>query len=346
MSVLHQMQEYYESPALNQSFLKKLIDVDDVEIPKLPGSQRFMEPGTVIDWIITIPPDQWKDKMLIVQAEKKPSETMETILNMVWESREAESDLNNLIPQIEQAITAVEYVGNRNWYMSQKVDKVINSIKEFWELRLEAEGKTVVLQNDFDNYMQIADNIKGSANTYKYFVDDGLVTTLETQHPVYATLEGVDCKGLLDLVSINEQTKTMLPMDLKVTNASLRNWKYTARKFRYDFQASFYTALLKAKYPEYTILPFTFIVASQNPAVTPFVYVCTELDLIAGETGIVRVKSRVTTADDTLMGLEVDEVSGWKDALDIYTNCKRLGLDNFDLESYLTNRTKRLDLWL
>lgn len=346
MSALDTMQEYYDSPAVNQSLVKFILGSQEEEEIKLPGRKKSMELGSLVDLILTVPVEEWENKILTVEAEDRPSESMDRIITHVYKNRETSTDLHQLRNLIEEAIEIINYKGNASWSTTQRINKVIEKCSEHWEFLMLSEGRTVTLISEMEKAYEIADQIRHSPNTLKYFREDNFITQAYYQYAIYETLEEVPCKGLLDKCIINDKDKEILPIDFKVTG-SISEWaRYIARKFRYDIQASFYTNLLKKKYPDYKILPFTFIVASANPKISPYVYECTEMDLYIGEHGANRHKGLITDAEDEhVMRTLIDPIHGYKQGLEIYKQCKRLGLENYDLDSYLTNRTSQLNLW-
>jgi len=156
---------------------------------------------------------------------------------------------------------------------------------------------------------------------------------------IYWECLGEQCKGLLDLAI--ESDGVIQPIDVKVTGVNPNNFKWQARKFRYDIQASFYSDGLTAL--GYIVKPFINIVASTNPLVLPFVYIYTERDLEVGRNGCRKIKGRYYNPIDEW--LEEDYIYGYMDAINIYKQAKELGLSSYDIESYQNKRTKELNLW-
>lgn len=345
MTVTERVLRYQEDSGVNQSLLKKVISVDDPEPEKLPGRKKYMEIGDVVDAILTFPQEAYTDKFLIVDSETRPGDTMDKIITFVYNNRGQETDLEILTPLIEKAVEITEYKGNAHWTTDQRVEKVIKETSAYWNHLMAAEGRTIVLTKDWQNCQQIANNLKTATNTVAYHRENGFTITAEYQLDLYGNLSEVRCKGLLDKVLFDDVNRTIQPIDYKVTGGSLRDWKYTARKFRYDIQSSFYTALLRINYPDWEILPFAFLVANHNPAVQPYVYTASPFDLHIGEFGARRFKSMLLNEDDIIITKEEDIIYGWRDALEIYKDCVRLGVEDFDLDSFFNNRIKVLDVW-
>lgn len=77
-------------------------------------------------------------------------------------------------------------------------------------------------------------------------------------------------KAMYDWLIVNHKDKTIQPCDLKVMSRPTRDFLFSFFQFHYYRQAELYTILLKQyceqlkDFKDYTILPFIFIVASQN----------------------------------------------------------------------------------
>lgn len=77
---------------------------------------------------------------------------------------------------------------------------------------------------------------------------------------------GLLCKAKPDKLSMSEkQDKTIIPVDLKTCrDGSPDGFKYACKNFHYPVQAAFYTMGLKAKYPDYEIAPFHFVMVEKT----------------------------------------------------------------------------------
>jgi hypothetical protein len=100
-------------------------------------------------------------------------------------------------------------------------------------------------------------------------------------------------------------------------------------KYRYDIQAAFYTDALKSAYPEYTILPFKFIVSDKYCYNPPLVYTCTEKDLEVGRTGMELASgTRIKGYQDVMENLIWHQQSGiWDYSREYFINGGEFKLD-------------------
>ena len=81
---------------------------------------------------------------------------------------------------------------------------------------------------------------------------------------------------MLDQIYIDHKKQTIEPADLKTTSVLGNTFPKEILKFRYDLQAELYTkgieSWAKHFYPDYTILPFKFVVISRLRVDKPYVY--------------------------------------------------------------------------
>jgi hypothetical protein len=108
-----------------------------------------------------------------------------------------------------------------------------------------------------------------------------------------------------------------------------------------DLQAAFYTLALSYKYPNVTIKPFKFIVASSNPNILPYVYTVTPHDLFIGQFGFTVEKVIKTTAPLVYN----DVVYGFDHAINLINAAQELNINHYDIEGHYNNRTVDLNLW-
>ncbi len=324
---------YRENPALNQSFLKQIIGVYDTII-RTEEEKLVMTLGSVVDCLITTP-SLFDEMFMVMDADiKRPSDTMVNISQYVFKNT-TDFDLNNNSTLLEEAIIKYSYVGNRVWDLEAKVEKIIKECSEYWEHLKVSSGKLVITKDLHSQALLIVHKLLTSFNTKSYFNVDS-----HKQMDIYWKCLGEQCKGLLDW-AIEESNSVIQPLDIKVTGVNPANYKWQARKFRNDFQASFYSDGLTAL--GYIVKPFINIVASTNPSIEPFVYIYSERDLEVGRNGCRKIKGKYYNHLEEW--LEEDYIYGYMDAINIYKQAKELGLPNYDIESYQNKRTKNLNLW-
>lgn len=327
---------YRDRDALNYSYIKRIIgasDIDDDELVIAPGERKHITMGQLVDLMLSYPEDLINDNLYFYKYEK-PSDT---IIQIIYNAFSQSGDISD--DELRASIDKFGYVGNRSWDNQRKLQEVKSKGEDYINFLFTSKNKLIISEEEYTTAKLIVSNLKTSDNTKDLILTEG-----QHQLPLYATMYDVDCKALPDKIIFGEDT--IQPIDFKITSGSLQSWKYVARKFRYDIQASFYTSILQTVYPFHTILPFKFIVGSANPNIKPYVYICTDEDLSIGKVGFTRYRTiRYNETDKKVKTTE--QISGWLQGITIYKVMKELNLtDTFDIQGYYNNRTENLNLWL
>jgi hypothetical protein len=120
---------------------------------------------------------------------------------------------------------------------------------------------------------------------------------------------GVELKGMMDRIIIEEKNKTVYLYDLKVTwNVESFYYGFYLKRFAY-IQAYLYTYALSVAFPGYDIVPMCFIVSDVNNYLHPLMYQLTPEDLIKARKGW-EENGRVYKGVDQL----IEELKWHKDA--------------------------------
>lgn len=154
------------------------------------------------------------------------------------------------------------------------------------------------------------------------------VVIVYNQLAIYFEAYGLKFKALLDKVIVDGHNKTIQPYDIKTTSSS--DFTEAFGKYRYDIQGAFYTDALtywmkEQGIQDYTILPFTFIVAFTNEkGIGPQLWQMSDNDYKVGRLGIIYsskigwIKKGYTTLVHDLQW-HIKE-GKWKYSKDVYMN--------------------------
>lgn len=329
------VQEYRSADALNYSLIKRIIGASDIseedELTIIPGERKHITLGQCVDLILSYGEDTIYDNIQLYEEGNEPSST---IVKILYNAFEEDNALSN--DAIINSIIKNGYIGNRSWDDNRRIEEIWAKGAAYADFLVKSSNKLIISQADLEKARSIVHNLRESGNTQYYINTPG-----ETQKALYATIDDIPCKALPDKLIITDSL--IQPIDFKVTSGSLQNWKYVARKFRQDIQASFYTRMLQEVYPFHTILPFIFTVASSYIDIKPYVYKCSEFDILTGSKGF----SRIRHIKSQLHSISEEPVYGYEYAFEIYKKMKELNItDTFDVNGYYNNRTETLNLWL
>lgn len=292
------VEDYYTNPAISQSQLKLLLGPDPSIFNTIQEPDLYFEEkkhfiiGDGVDIQLTRPIEEFNQKFHISNLQNKPSDTIKSIVNQVYDH------VKEIYPNIEtiqnynNAIldSCNDHNYQPNWKDSTRVAKVVEAW-EYWEDLKQAEGKVVLSQEENDLISQIVMSIRTNPTTSKYFETSKDVEILD-QLAIYFSYYGIDCKALLDRVIVNHKNKTIQPIDFKTMGDQTIYFPKSLRQRRYDIQAAFYTEALyyfkerdDKTLQDYKILPFKFIVESTVNPGNPLVFTCSNELLRIGQYG-------------------------------------------------------------
>lgn len=101
---------------------------------------------------------------------------------------------------------------------------------------------------------------------------------------VTAVIAGVLCKILVDVAKFDHARKIIWPKDVK-TARSHKQFMINYINYDYANQGSFYTGVLQAAYPDYTIMPFEFLVGCTDSNEDPMIYRMSDTEIEIARNG-------------------------------------------------------------
>ena len=331
-----QLEEYINSPALNQSKIK-LLSISAQAFQEVKEPELFFEEkehfiiGKGVDDLITMG-QEYFDNNYHVSDITKPTDTIMSIVQQVFASRESDNWFDqNLLPAIE----AHNY--QPNWKPDTKITKVSTEGESYWNELLQSQGKQVLSKEQILKIDSIVSQILEHRFTSSYFKLDEY-TDIYYQLPVYFTEDNVECKALLDMVIVHHRLKTITPIDIKTIGDYTKFFDYQCLRRRYDIQASWYTYALyhwrDINFPKYSVETFKFIVASTTKQCDPIVFDTTYDFLNAGKYGSSKVKYYYVNSGFSQLNESITETYGWKKLLKIYNWHNQNGWDkDYEIES-------------
>jgi hypothetical protein len=288
---------YLDVDAISQTYLKRVL-YGHSEKKESSG----MTMGSMIDMLVT-QEDKFRDTYFVLSNEEMPSDTIKAIIDLAFTYEDR---------SYERAIEELNYIGNRAWSMEKKVEKV-TSHTNYINQKIASVGKTIISHEQYTQANLLALKVMQQLNELKLQGDR--YNQLELYQDVRHNNKDFFCKGMLDIVFIGD---TIQPIDIKYTS---HNFEKSAKMFRYDIQAAFYTKLLQLEYPNIPIEPFMFIVVGETQADT---YVLSEEDLYIGEWGAKAIYNTVYTPHNEWKA-EYD-IYGYRDAFDKLMNPEEEGV--------------------
>lgn len=314
------VQEYVNSPALNQSKLK-LLGISAQAFQDVKEPEMFFEEkehfviGKGVDNFITMG-EPYFDEHYYVSRFSKPSAVIMSIVQELFANRNTNVWLDIPPDDILNIIVKHEY--QPNWKPETKIKKISEEGEMYWFELCESEGKNILSIEQYSKIMSIITQLITHEYTKELFVHDAHEDAYY-QMPIYFEVEGVLCKALLDMVIVNHETKEVIPYDIKTIGDYTKFFDYQSFKRRYDIQAAWYSEGLYQwminNYPDYNLCTFRFIVASTTQKCDPLVFTTTVSFLNAGKFGFMKEQTYFVNGEEVY----ADAVyKGWKQLIEEY----------------------------
>lgn len=234
MTTLERLQKYRDNPSVSQSELKALLSGKSIN--KKPSLVMLL--GSYLDCVLLTP--EIKDDLYYVCDVERPTPKIVEMCEYLQQWISIGFDYDKNIPMdsnltyyelvIEQWIQTQDYYNNRP---NTRVDKFINEAKEWWEVLVQkGEREIITTIEDIETELLC---IRLKRDLTLSWLWKG-----EFQKDFYWTEEGIDCKGLGDIVHPS------VYVDLKYTTCSnIKDWIKVACSLNYPFQMAFYKSGLK-----------------------------------------------------------------------------------------------------
>jgi hypothetical protein len=335
---------YYSISAVSQSELKLLLNssLDDYKKNKektiqeeyYEDKQHFII-GNAVDMLVTTP-KLFKETFHISKLQKKPSDTKIAILNTIIDNIDLNvtSNLNECKEEVYNALNLHSYYLNRKKenYLDDK--RVIDFISDaecilYLDEIIKAKNKKILTQEVYSNIVKpIAKSIKEKETLLTELMRENDPYThivCEYQKAIFKKIEDVYCKGLLDLIIVNNTTKTIAIVDYKTTSKSVGDFVKTMKERRYDIQHSFYKELLitNSKYSTWNFKYYWIVDSTSFPG---------NAQIIEAEESVINIGK---------FGQEGTNIKGWYQGLERW---KKLKKSNFTQEyCFLNNNIPKIN---
>lgn len=281
------IKEYYESDRLSNSKLSRILTPWKFNAPQEDRkNSKALRIGSAIDCLLT-DPGRWHEEFVVKDFDKPYGKIAVFIENLP-------EGLTRDSPQ-EEYMIAYE-VAEYSYSLKVIINKLWNSpdLVSYYHSLTEDAGKVVLGVTEYNLIKNCVRVIQNSPYCTKYFQRTSSWIDLDHQVAIYFDYLGEKCKGLLDGVLIDHESKTIQPFDLKTSSLGIFDFTKSMLTFGYYRQAAFYDVAIHSDaspYKDlikdgYEVLPFRFIVVdTTNVCPFPLIYQMSQKDLKAGLIG-------------------------------------------------------------
>lgn len=234
---------YADEESESQSRLKRLLKGIDEYNKKEDSTKEWFLIGSAVDCILTAEEGEFEKQYYILQSDKKPSESVLTVVTSVFESLERDyieylnifdmevkgaeswgSDTSIEIPAfpltfkefarefkdhevlILDACQAIDYYPK--YGPEAKLKNMVGPGSAYFEGLSEAYGKKILSLSQYNTVNNIVNSLRNHPRTGYLFNREAMEneTSIDVyyQLPVYFMYRGVKCKALLDIVAVHK----------------------------------------------------------------------------------------------------------------------------------------------
>ena len=284
---------YRKHPALSQSNLAKFERegfsslptlFDHVETPSLIF-------GSVVDELITGDAKSFKNRFIVADFPKLQPQ-QETAVKRLAEVYGKDYMSMDKLSDAQLLSVLDECAFNKHLLEATRIKKIKETAcVDYFRLLCACSDKKVITQDVYDTAAECAQKLKGDPATKAYFGRDDDDVKHYYQLKFKNVIDGVEYRGMLDLVIVDYKRKVVVPCDLKTTSSLEYEFYDSFMHWRYDIQARLYWRLLRMAmdaddyFKDFRLADFRFICINKQtkePLVWYFDKVRNEKDIIIG----------------------------------------------------------------
>jgi hypothetical protein len=273
-------EEYRDIPALDYSLISRYTNTgfngletlfDKIESPSLIF-------GSLVDCLLTAP-NEVGDKFFVSELSE-PSEKVKKAVEYLYNNTDKEWLKEIDVDTILNALDMVEYQGN--WKDYKRVETFIDKGQNWFRFLVVSSGKKVITKEVYDKALNVIDAFKSSKATKFYFEPNVEFADVQRFYQLKFKTKlknGIDYKGMMDLIVVDYYKKEITICDVKTTSGKEWDFVNSFIKYNYYEQCSLYFRILSnvikndELFKDFKIVGFKFIVANvDNPQ--PLVWDC------------------------------------------------------------------------
>jgi len=244
-SAVERIKEYREKNAVNQSLLKAILNKGRYALTSMEDRESTaLSEGSLMDDLLLLPEEDinqvyyfgnfsaTENQMKVIKAYEEKGELTEDMLN---------EELKTFYP---------------NWKPETRLNKAREIIEEKFDEYLESKGKMKISNERYDAIMGVINTFETSPLYREVFKDTSYVFT---QVPIYFKYKGISSKALIDILKLyydeEKRLSKVVIIDMKTVEDSVKRLPNSFSRYRYDFQAAFYTKAVEDLIKEEILTP-------------------------------------------------------------------------------------------
>lgn len=271
---------YRKDPALSYSTLARFEREGFNKLDHLFDSistQSLLE-GSMVDCLITGSNEEF-DELYYVADFPSVGEKELQVVNNLYSLYHTSCEQFSYIPS-ENILAAINEAGwQKNWRDDTRVRVLSERVAMYYNLKVQAAGKTVVDKKTYDKVIAMVRALKTSPATQGYFADNDELSPVRRYYQLKfkARFKDVNYRCMADLIIVDYEDKKIIPIDLKTSGHKEWDFQDSFKQWCYMIQSRLYWRIIKANlikdlyFKDFTLENYRFIVVNKE-SLTPLVW--------------------------------------------------------------------------
>ena len=222
--------------------------------------------GSAVDTIITDGMDAFKAKFMVANfdASDQICQYAKLVFDFFYPQDKDEYKTLNNVPDDKLADFLTDNGYQLNWKKETRARVFKEKASDYYRSLADANGRTVIDSNTYTDVTRCCDALKTSVATKFYFNNDAFDTNIEKVYQLKfkATFNDIDYRCMPDLLIVNHENKTILPIDLKTSSHEEWDFPKSFVQWNYQIQARLYWRIIErnikndAYFKDFTLLDY------------------------------------------------------------------------------------------
>lgn len=245
--------------------------------------------GSMVDTLLTDGQEAFDERFFVADFPEI-QDNVKKIVEALFDLYSNKYEDLNLIPDKYIIPITESYDYQKNWKPETRAKVIKEKGSEYYNLKYLAGNKTIITSALYGDVLSCVEILKTSNATKWYFQeDDPFDDSIERLYQLKfkGEYEGINLRGMMDLVVVDHKNKIIYPCDLKTSYKAEWNFYKSFIEWRYFIQSALYYELLKQNiandeyFKDFKVADYRFIVIcnrTRQPLVWEWPYTKTEID--------------------------------------------------------------------
>lgn len=247
---------------------------DSLETPSLTF-------GSAVDCWMTDGKEEFDKRYIVAEFPSIPDSIVTIVKDLFREFNITHNSLAS-IPSVEILKSIETFNYQPRWNVDTKINKIKTEGKQYYDLLLLCNGRTLLNTEDFNDIQNSISVLKNSPTTEYYFKANNVFDpNIQRYYQLKfkATLDDIDFRCMADLIIVDYEKKQIQPIDLKTSSHKEWDFYKSFIQWNYQIQARLYWRIIRDNldrnpyFKDFTLLDYKFIVVNKK-TLTPLVWNC------------------------------------------------------------------------